>query len=83
MWSDWRPDVVEADLEQLSSAGLQALRVFPLWPDFQPLKLLRGGEGSPYEFRLGEAPLPDDDCGKAGVSATAVGHFQEFLDLAR
>jgi len=82
MWSDWRHDVVDDDLRQLASAGLQVLRVFPLWPDFQPLKLLRGGEGAPYEFRLGEDPLPDDDCGRAGVSATAVEHFQEFVDLA-
>jgi hypothetical protein len=82
MWSNWRADVVEADLRQLASEGLQVLRVFPLWPDFQPLALLRGGEGAPFEFRLGEEPLTDDAYGRAGVSAAAIAHFQEFVDLA-
>ena len=34
MWSRWRPGVVAADLRRLARAGLQVLRVFPLWPDF-------------------------------------------------
>jgi hypothetical protein len=89
MWADWRPEVVEADLRQLAAAGLQALRVFPLWPDFQPLILLRTGAGQPREYRLGEAPLPlgestlpEDESGRAGVSPTAIQHFAEFADLA-
>ncbi len=83
MWSEWRADIVEADLRQLATEGMQVLRVFPLWPDFQPLTLLRSGEGAPYEFRLGEAHLADDACGRAGVSPIAMGHFQEFADLAQ
>ena len=43
MWSDWRPDVVERDLQALAEAGLQILRVFLLWPDFQPLTQLYTG----------------------------------------
>ncbi|MGE5530803.1 MAG: hypothetical protein ACM3VW_01630, partial [Bacteroidota bacterium] len=34
MWREWRPDVVNDDLRRLSEAGLQMLRVFPLWSDF-------------------------------------------------
>ncbi len=30
MWSDWQPEIVEADLRQLAEGGLQVLRVFPL-----------------------------------------------------
>ncbi len=82
MWSDWRPDIVDADLRQLAEAGLQVLRVFPLWPDFQPLALLRGGAGAPREYRLSEDPLPDDETGQAGVSAEALARFQTFADLA-
>ncbi len=82
MWSDWQPDVVEADLRQLSEAGLQVLRVFPLWPDFQPITLLRGGGGSPREVRLGEEPLPDDETGQAGLSVVMLERFQVFADLA-
>ena len=82
MWSDWKAEVVAADLQQLTQAGLQVLRVFPLWPDFQPLTCLYGGEGQPVEFRLGEEPLPFDEAGQAGVSATAMDHFAEFAGLA-
>jgi len=82
MWSNWQPDVVDADLKQLAGAGLQVLRVFPLWPDFQPLTLLRGGEGWPREFRFGEKPLPEDEAGQAGVSAEAIHRFAMFANLA-
>jgi len=57
MWSDWRRAVVEADLQQLSQSGLQVLRVFPLWPVFQPITQLYGGGGAPHEIRFGEEPL--------------------------
>ena len=56
-WSDWQPTVVEADLQQLSQLGLQVLRVFPLWPVFQPITQLYGGGGTTQEIRFGEEPL--------------------------
>ena len=83
MWSDWQPDVVRRDLAQLAGAGLQVLRVFPLWPDFQPIHLLRAGAGEPYEVRFGERPLPDDEIGQAGVSAEMLTRFRFFADTAK
>jgi len=82
MWSDWQPDVVDADLKQLADAGLQVLRVFPLWPDFQPITQLYTDAGRPMEMRHGETPLPDDEGGRAGVSAEAMARFAVFADLA-
>jgi hypothetical protein len=58
-WFGWRPEIVREDLARLAAAGLQVLRVFPLWSDFQPLHLLRTYASNPVEFRHGEAPLPD------------------------
>jgi len=83
MWKDWQPERVERDFRSLSEAGLEMLRVFPLWPDFQPLHLLRGGGGHPVEFRHGEELLPDDPCGQAGLSRPAMERFGVFLDLAQ
>ncbi len=83
MWADWQPAVVERDLARLQQARLQVLRVFPLWPDFQPIHLLRRGHGHPAEFRHGEMPLPDTPDGRAGLSTGALAHFAEFLDLAQ
>lgn len=83
MWRDWQPEVVDADLRQLAEAGLQVLRVFPLWPDFQPITLLRGGSGAPFEIRLGEDPLPDDETGQAGMDPVMLERFTAFADLAQ
>jgi len=82
MWRDWRPDVVDADLAKLAQGGLKWLRVFPLWPDFQPITLLRGAKGSPVEMRFGELPLPDDPIGQAGVSRLMVDRFIELCQIA-
>ena len=43
MWRDWRPEVVEADFRLLAENGVEVARVFPLWPDFQPIQALTGG----------------------------------------
>ena len=84
MWSDWRPDIVALDLERLSSHGIQVMRVFPLWPDFQPIIQLFSGAGSLREIRMvGEIPLPDTSTGKAGVAEEMLERFQVFADLCQ
>ena len=82
MWADWRPEVVDKDFKTLSAAGLQVLRVFPLWPDFQPLTMQRGGGGSLAGLFFGENPLPDTESGRAGVDDTMILRFEEFAKLA-
>ena len=82
MWSDWRPEIVESDFKKLSDHGVEWLRVFPLWPDFQPITQMRGQGGRPVEIRLGECPLPTDSIGQAGVSAVMLGRFIECCALA-
>jgi hypothetical protein len=82
MWSDWQPEVVEQDLKQLADEGVQVLRVFPLWPDFQPICQLFTGNGTPREIRWGEKPLSDDEFGRAGVSEEMVKRFRFFADTA-
>ena len=37
MWRNWDAAQVERDFAALAGNGVRALRVFPLWPDFQPL----------------------------------------------
>lgn len=37
MWRDWNAAQVEKDLDLLAAHGMTVVRVFPLWPDFQPL----------------------------------------------
>jgi hypothetical protein len=82
MWADWDEAQVADDLTRLANAGLQLLRVFPLWPDFQPIEQLYGGGGSRVEFRCGEQPLGADALGRAGLSAVMMDRFARFADLA-
>lgn len=82
MWRNWRPDVIEADFRFLREHGLKVLRVFPLWPDFQPISFLRGGHGSPVEARHGEAHLPDEEMIQSGLSEEMLERFSTMLDLA-
>ncbi|MDD2708881.1 MAG: beta-mannanase [Verrucomicrobiae bacterium] len=81
MWSDWRPDVVEEDLRELAATGIDTLRVFPLWPDFQPLNLLRIYNGIPKEICHGETPLPPTPAGRAGVSEEMMQRFEAFTAM--
>lgn len=83
MWADWREEVVRADFDQLAGAGLGWLRVFPLWPDFQPLTRLLGGCGKSMEMRFGEQPLPDTAIGQDGVDAIMLGRLRTLCDLAQ
>ncbi|HCE45976.1 MAG TPA: beta-mannanase [Lentisphaeria bacterium] len=82
MWADWRPEVVDRDFKTLSAAGVQVLRVFPLWPDFQPLTRQRGGGGSLAGLFFGEKPIPDTEAGQAGVDEIMIQRFEEFARLA-
>ena len=82
MWTDWKPEVMDNDLKKLAGVGIQVIRVFPLWPVFQPINLLYKFLGKPAEFRHGEEPLPDDEGGRAGISPEAFKRFEEFVKLA-
>lgn len=81
MWRDWSAEAVREDLDALAAQKLTVLRVFPLWPDFQPLHSLTSSPGR-REIRFGEEPLPDTDAGRAGVDEVMMRRFAEFADLA-
>ncbi len=82
MWSDWNEEVVMDDLRRLAEANVTTLRVFPLWSDFQPLRLHLGCAGAPKEVRLGEEPLPATESGRAGLHEVMLSRFARFCDLA-
>jgi len=88
MWKHWHPESIEKDLEALERCGIRLLRVFPLWPDFQPIRLLQYGGSSQAttdrEVCLGEdeLPLPDTPAGRAGLDETMLRRFREFCDIA-
>lgn len=83
MWRNWDAKIIKQDFKRLNEAGISVLRVFPLWPDFQPLTALYMNNGERYEYRFGEEKIPDTEAGRAGVSESACEHFEELCDLAK
>lgn len=83
MWSDWQIETVRLDFERLSTAGIQIMRVFPLWPDFQPITTLYTQGGRPAGQRHGEDRLDDTPAGSAGMSLVMMERFMALADLAQ
>lgn len=82
MWHDWNAEVVESDLKRLSEANIKVLRMFPLWSDFQPLRMHRSGGSTERELRIGEEPLPFTEEGRAGLDPVMIERFRYFLDTS-
>lgn len=81
MWRRWDEEVVRNDLDILVTAGFRLIRVFPLWPDFQPIRTLRGIEGTAKEVRRGEYPI-ERDAGNApdGLDPDMMNRFDFLVD---
>lgn len=80
MWREWDEKVIREDLSKLSGAGIRLLRIFPLWPDFQPIKKLYGSRSEVrYES---EEILPFTPEGRAGVDPIMIGRMERFCNIA-
>ena len=81
MWQEFDEDIIEADMKAMKAAGIDSLRIFPLWSDFQPLT---GGNTSTgvYEMQQNGEALPDTEAGRAGVSEEMCCRFERFCALA-
>ena len=78
MWRDWNPRQVESDLDRLAAHGMTVLRVFPLWPDFQPLTAEFGGGGSFHGYAQSGGPLKN----YAAVDDAMLERFRFLCDAA-
>lgn len=82
MWRNWKPEVIEADFKQLSENGIKVLRIFPLWPDFQPIHQIYSGGGEKKYIGFLDGPLPNTPEGLNGMSELQLQHFKTVADLA-
>ena len=78
MWRNWNPRQVESDLDDLAGCGMTILRVFPLWPDFQPLTAKYGGGQSFVEWAQKDGPLQN----AAAVDDEMLCRFRFLCDAA-
>ena len=82
MWEMWDENIVRNDFKLMADAGMELVRVFPLWPDFQPLSLVSGWSGHKIELLLNNQPLPNTPCGRAGVDEVQLDRFATLCDIA-
>ena len=83
MWQEkrWSEREIEKDIAALAVHGVEVMRVFPTWSDFQPVVVNRRGCGSfgGYMDENSERPLS----GYAGLDEGAMARFRFFCDTAR
>ena len=60
MWNDWQEDTVERDLALLAANGVNTMRVFPNWKDFQPVEPLFTNNHVLREYRMTGDRLPEN-----------------------
>ena len=78
MWRRWEPQTVAKDIAALSEKGVNVMRVFPLWSDFQPLTPVLGARGEWRGVRQADGPLAN----AAGVDETMLARFRFLCDEA-
>ena len=60
MWQDFSASEIEADFIALKEAGVNIIRVFPLWSDFQPLIAICESDNVFREFGFADgSALPE------------------------
>ena len=78
MWRDWKPQQVEADFDRLAAHGMKVLRVFPLWPDFQPLTADFACHAHFRGWSQADGPLRNE----AAVDDEMIARFRFMCDAA-
>ena len=78
MWRRWDGAQVERDFDLLAAHGMKLLRVFPLWPDFQPLTGEYVGCGALRSLLQNGGPLQNE----AGVDDEMVDRFRFLCKAA-
>ena len=78
MWKNFDKKVIEKDIEILSKHGVQYMRVFPNWRDFQPVIPLMSVSGNICGYcREGGNTAEYDDY----IDTVMMQRFAEFLDI--
>ena len=83
MWRNFDASEVEADFAALRENGVNAVRLFPLWPDFQPVSWAYGQAGCPVELVFPDgSPLPRKGLRSYGLDPEMMARFRIVADLA-
>lgn len=78
MWRNFNIQTIQSDLDLLVKNGVDTVRVFPLWSDFQPLISTDMHPNSAYGIRGKDGEEVTED----GLSISALQKFEAFLKEA-
>ena len=83
MWraQDWDAAEIKKDLAALAATGVEVMRVFPTWSEFQPIIEYRCGTGNTrgYLYEGSETPIRN----LGGLDEAAMARFRFFCDEAQ
>ena len=83
MWRNFDASEIEADFLALRENGVNAVRLFPLWPDFQPVSWAYGAGSRPVELVFPDgSPLPRKGLRSYGLDPEMMARFRIVADLA-
>lgn len=80
MWRYWEEETVEKDMEILEQNGVNCLRVFPNWRDFQPVIRLYGEAGRKRELAMEDDRVPSNPW---FLDEEMLKRFRSFCKLAK
>ena len=80
MWVNWDEKVIRDDLDILSQNGVEYMRVFPNWRDFQPVVKMYGGGGDFKEYRLKKDSAASNPY---FLDDEMLNRFDKFCDICR
>lgn len=84
MWHDWSEEAIEKDFAVLKESGINTVRLFPLWSDFQPVSWACRCAGVHEELVMPDgSPLPEHGLAHWGLSEVMMARFRRIADLAR
>lgn len=78
MWVNWSEDAIRDDLRILSDNGVEYMRVFPNWRDFQPVMKAYSGGGDFKEYRMKDDSLPENPY---YLDDVMMDRFDKFCDM--
>lgn len=88
MWKHFDEEVVRKDLAYLASYGVNCIRVFPTWDDFQPI-MENPIPHSPYfdkfsfRTRVNDKVMLGEAFPESGLSLQKLEEFKKMLDIAK
>lgn len=78
MWRQFDETIIRDDIRVLSQYGVEYLRVFPNWRDFQPIEPFYAGGAVFKEYRMLTGSIPDN---KYYLDGEILGRFDKFCDI--